>query len=136
VLARLNGIDGVESISASVGNPEGTLVRVSLRPGADNAKIAAEVQRVFSETVKDRSAVPLTRPAAALALQEKEWLNPKQLADIAVTDLGTPKGRAPVLLVALLLAAMVLVLGLFGWRYLRRRQADSSRPPPRLSLAP
>ena len=53
MLARLNGIDGVESSSASVGNPEGTLVRVSLRPGADSAKIAAEVQRVFSEAVKD-----------------------------------------------------------------------------------
>jgi hypothetical protein len=96
VLARLNGIDGVESSSASVGNPEGTLVRVSLRPGADSAKIAAEVKRVLSEAVKDRSPVPLTRPAIAAALQQKEWLDPKQLADLAVTDLGKSDGRAPV----------------------------------------
>ena len=123
MLARLNGIDGVESSSASVGNPEGTLVRVSLRPGADSAKIAAEVQRVFSEAVKDRTPVPLTRSAAAAALQQKEWLNPKQLADLAVTDLGTSEGRRSVLLGALLLGTIVLVLGLFGARHLRRRQA-------------
>jgi hypothetical protein len=136
VLARLNGIDGVESSSASVGNPEGALVRVSLRPGADRAKIAAEVQRLLSEAVKDRSPVPLTSPAAAAALQQKEWLNPEQLADLAATDLSTSEGRAPVLLVALLLGAVVVVLGLFGWRHLRLRQAGSSRPRPRLSLAP
>src|SRR5215472_17336872 len=82
------------------------------------------------------SPVPLTSPAAAAALQLKEWLDPQQLADLAATDLGTSEGRAPVLLVALLLGAMVVVLGLFGWRHLRRRQAGSSRPRPRLSLAP
>jgi hypothetical protein len=136
VLARLNGIDGVESSFASVGNPEGTLVRVSLRPGADSAKVAAEVQRVLSEGVKDRSPVPLTRPAAAVALEQKEWLNPKQLADLAGTNLPTSEGRSTLLLVGLLLAAMVLVLGLFGWRHLRRRQAESSRPRPRLSVEP
>jgi len=136
VLARLNGIDGVESSSASVGNPEGALVRVSLRAGADRAKIAAEVQRVLSEAVKDRSPVPLTSPAAVAALQQKEWLDPEQLADLAATDLRTSEGRAPVLLVALFLGAMVVVLGLFGWRHLRRRQTGSSRPRPRLSLAP
>ena len=116
MLARLNGIDGVESSLASVGNPEGTLVRVSVRPGADSAKIAAQVQRVLSEAVKDRSPVSLPRQAAAAALQQKEWLNPKQLADLAVTDLGTSESRTPVLLVVLLLGAIVLVLGLIGWR--------------------
>jgi hypothetical protein len=136
VLARLNGIDGVESSSASVGNPEGSLVQVSLRPGADSAKIAAEVQRVLSEAIKDHSPAPLTRLAAAAALQQKEWLEPKQLADLAATDLGTSEGRAPVLLVALLLAAIVGVLGLFGWQHLRGRDAISSRPRPRLSSAP
>jgi hypothetical protein len=133
VLARLNGIDGVESSSASVGNPEGALVRVSVRPGADAAKVAAEVQRALSEGVKDRAPVPLTSQAAAAALQQKEWLDPKQLADLAATDLGTSAGRAPFLLVGLLLGAMVVVLGLFGWRRLRRRQAAASRPRPRLS---
>jgi hypothetical protein len=133
VLARLNEIDGVESSSASVGNPEGALVRVSVRPGADPARIAAEVQRVLSEAVKDRSPAPLTSQAAAAALQQKEWLDPKQLADLAATDLGTSEGRAPVLPAAVLLGAMVVVLGLSGWRHLRRRQAGSSRPRPRLS---
>ena len=136
MLARLNGIAGVESSSASVGNPGGALVRVSVRPGADPSKIAAEVQRVLSEAVKDRSPVQLTSPAAAAALRQKEWLDPKQLADLAATDLGTSGGRAPAPLVALLLGALVVVLGLVGWRHLRRRRAGSSRPRPRLSQSP
>jgi hypothetical protein len=135
-LARLNGIDGVEVSSASIGNPEGTLVRVSLRPGANGAKIAAEVQRVLSEAVQERFPAPLTHPAAAAAVQQKEWLNPKQLADLAAADLRTSEGRTPVLLAALLLGALVVVLGLFGWRHLRRRQAGTSRPRPSLSLTP
>lgn len=136
MLARLNAIDGVQNSSASVGNPEGTLVRVSLRPGANSAKIAAEVQRVLTEAVRDRSPVSLTRPADAAALQQKEWLDPQQLADLAATDVGASEGRAPVWLVALLVGALGVVLGLFGWRHLRRRHAGCSRPRPRLSVAP
>jgi hypothetical protein len=126
VLAQLNGIDGVESSSASVGNPEGALVRVSVRPGADPAKVAAEVQRVLSEAVKDRSPVQLTSRAATAALQQKEWLEPKQLADLAATASGTSEGRAPVLLVALLLGALVVVLGAFAWQHLRRRRLGAT----------
>jgi hypothetical protein len=121
VLARLNAIDGVESSTASVGNPEGSLVRVSLRPGANSAKIAVEVQRVLSEAVRDRSPVRLTSSTTTAALQQKEWLDPKQLADLAGTELGTSENRTPVLLVvAVLLGAVVVVLGFFGWRQLRR----------------
>ena len=119
-----------------MGNPGGALVRVSVRPGADLAKTTAEVQRVLSAAVKDRSPVQLTSRAAAAALQQKQWLDPKQLADLAATDLGTAEGRAPVLLVALLLGAMVVALGLFGWRLLRRRRAGSSLPRPHLSQSP
>jgi hypothetical protein len=136
VLARLNAIDGVESSSASIGNPEGSLVRVSLRPGANPAKIATEVQRILSEAVRDRSPVALTHPAATAALQQKEWLDPKQLADLADTELSTSDDRAPILIAALFLGALLVVLGLFGWRYLRHRRTGSSGPRPRLSVAP
>jgi hypothetical protein len=136
VLARLNAIDGVESSSASVGNPEGSLVRVSLRPGANPGKIAAEVQRVLREAVRERSPVALPHPAATAALQQKEWLDPKQLADLADTELSTSEDRAAVWIVALFLGALMVVLGLFGWRHLRRRQTGSSGPRPRLLAAP
>jgi hypothetical protein len=132
VLAQLNGIEGVESSTASVGNPEGSLVRVSLRPGANPAKIGAEVQRVLSEAVRDRSAVRVTHPGA---LQQREWLDPKQLTDLATTELTTSDGGAPVVLVALLLGALVVVLGLFGWRYLRGPRTSSSGSRSRLSVA-
>jgi hypothetical protein len=136
VLARLNAIDGVQSSSASVGNPEGGLVRVSLRPGANPAKTATEVQRVLSEVVRDRSPVALTQPAATAAVQQKEWLDPKQLANLAATELRTSDDPAPVWIAALLLGALLVVLGFFGWRHLRRRQTGSSGHRPRLSTAP
>ena len=133
MLARLGGIAGVQGISASVGNPEGALIGVSVRPGADPAKVAAEVRRVLSEALKERSPVQLTSPAADAALRQKQWLGPGQLADLAASDPGTPEGRAPVPLVALLLGAAVVVLGLLGWRHLRRRGDDPSRPRPGLA---
>ena len=136
MLARLTAIDGVESSTASVGNPEGSLVRVSLRPGANSAKIAAEVQRVLSEAVRDRSPIRLTYATTTAALQQKEWLDPKQLADLADTELSTSDDRAPILIAALFLGALMVVLVLFGWRHLRRRQTGSSGPRPRLSVAP
>jgi hypothetical protein len=136
VLARLNQVEGVQGSSASVGNPEGALVRVSVRPGADPAKTAAEVQRVLNEAVQDRSPVQLPGPAAAAALRQKEWLDSRQLADLAATGSGTSEDGAPILLAVLLLAGLVAGIALLGWRLLRRRRAGLSRPRARLSGSP
>jgi hypothetical protein len=133
-MARLNQIDGVQSSSASVGHPDGALVQVYVRPGADPARISEEVQRVLSEEIKDRSPEELTSRAAAAALQQKEWLDQGQLATLAATDPGTSEGGAPLLLVALLLLAVVV--GLLAWRHFRGRGADPSRPRPRFSQSP
>jgi hypothetical protein len=136
VLARLNQIDGVENSSASLGNQEGALVRVSVRPGADPAKVAAEVQRVLSEAVQDRSSVQLSSQAAAAALRQKEWLDPGRLAEVAATGSGTSEGRGSSLLAVLLVAGLVVALALVAWRRLWQRRAGSSRPQPGLAQAP
>ena len=135
MLARLNQIDGVQSSSASLETEGGALVRVDVRPGADPARIAADVRRTLSDAVKDRSPVQLSSQAAA-ALQQKEWLDQTQLAEVATTDAGTSEGRGPGLLAALLLAALVVALGLLAWRRLSSRRAGPSRPQPRLSQSP
>jgi hypothetical protein len=136
VLAQLNGIDGVESVSASVGNPEGALVRVTERPGADSAQIAEKVRRALREAITDRPPVQVSSRAAAAALREKEWLDPRQLGELAATDPGASEGRAPGLLVVLLLAALAVILGLLGWRHFRREKAGPSPLGPRLSPPP
>jgi len=126
VLAQLNEISGVQSTSASLGNPGGTLVQISVRPGADPAKVADAVQRIFRQTIKERSAVQLSSQSAAASLREKQWLNPTQLAEVAATGPATAVGRGRSLLGALLLAGIGVALGLLGWQHLRQRRAGSS----------
>jgi hypothetical protein len=133
VLARLNEIDGVQGSSASLETQGGALVRVSVRPGADPARVAAQVRRALSDAVKDRSPVQLSNQAAAAALRQNEWLDQTQLSEVAATDPGTSEGRGPGLLAALLLAGLVVALGLLAWRQLCYRRAGPSRPRPGLS---
>jgi hypothetical protein len=136
VLARLNQIDGVQSSSASLGNEGGALVLVSVRPGADAAKIAEEVQHVLRAEVKERPTVQLGERAAASAVQEKEWLDSGQLAEVAATEMPGSERRMPALLAALLLGCVVVGLGLLRWRYRGRgaaieKSATAVGSPPR-----
>jgi hypothetical protein len=123
VLAQLNQIGGVLSTAASLGNEGGSLIRVTLRPGADPATVAEQIRRVLSEAVRERPVEAVAGRAAA-ALQQKEWLDTNQLADIAASEMGG--SRRTRILLALLFAAIGVALCLLGWRYLRNRRADSS----------
>jgi hypothetical protein len=141
VLARLILVDDVESAVASLGIEGGNLVRVSLRPGADPAKVAAQVQRVLREEVPERTVelvagqvVPertvelVAGQAVTAALERNEWLDRGQLADIAAME-RDPSERRMTILLALLFAFICVVLCLLGLRYLRHRRADPAAPP-------
>jgi hypothetical protein len=127
VLARLNLIPGVETTSASLANPgnsESTqgsqgsaFIRVSLRSGADSKKVAEQIELILKEELREREVETVRGQVAVQALQQREWLDTSQLADIAAKDAGMPT------LVWLLLAAMIIALCLIGWRYLRQRRA-------------
>jgi hypothetical protein len=122
VLARLNQIDGVDSIFI---NEPDTLIRVSLRPDADPEKVAREVQRTLREQAGDPVTVRLGGEAAASALQGEKWHRKSQVAESAATEIPAAAGRAPAVPVALLLACIAVVLGLLWWWH-RRSQAVSS----------
>jgi hypothetical protein len=97
-------------------------------------RVAAAVQRVLNNEIKERASVRLDSELAATALRQREWLGGGQLAELVATEMVTPEvltsqRGAPALLVALLLGAVVVGLGLLGWRYLHRR----TRLQPRLS---
>jgi hypothetical protein len=128
VLARLNQIGGVQGTSGSIGHEGGALVQVSVRPGADADRVAAEVRRVLADAVRDRSPVQLGGREAAAALRQKEWLDPGRLAEVAANDPGTTEGRGPALLAALLAAVLALALGLLALRRLRQRRAGGPLP--------
>jgi hypothetical protein len=119
VLARLDQIDGVES---SYANGSATMIRLSLRPGADPGKVARAVQRVLSEQVEDRVSVQLGGGVAAVALRREEWRDKSQVAEFAATETGTFPRRAPGLLAMLLLGCAAVGLSLIWWH--RRGRSD------------
>jgi hypothetical protein len=109
VLALLNGIDGVQSSSASLGDRP-ALIQVTLRPGADSAKVAEEVRRIMKNEVGDRSLMQVEGAVAASALQQEEWLEQGQIVSLAATE-----GRLGYLLASLIVSGLILALTLLYW---------------------
>jgi hypothetical protein len=116
VLARLDQLDGVE---CSFVNESGTLIRLSLRPEADPAKVAEGVRRILRQAGEDgvpgppgREASPLGEAAAAAALLEEQWRDRTQeVAALAATDPLTSVRLA----LALLLVCVVVALRFLWW---------------------
>jgi hypothetical protein len=130
VLTRLNQIDGVESSSA---NESGSLVRLCLRPGADSAKVAAQVRRILDEETREHVPVPpgegtapLGGQSAVEALQKEQWRDSAQIAQQTAAEKPAPGRRRPLLLLALLLVGAIAGLTLLWWCIHRR--AEPSRP--------
>jgi len=125
VLARLGQIDGVEG---SYANESGTLIRLSLRPGADPERVATEARRILSEQVEDRTAVRLDGAAAGAALRREEWRDQRRVAqglaaETQAAEVRTSEGnRLRGVLLALLLAGIAVVL----WLLRRHRQAAAA----------
>jgi hypothetical protein len=122
VLAYTDQIDGVGS---SFANESGTMIRLTLRPGADPRKVAGAVRRVLREQTEDLVPVPLGDGAAAAALQREEWRDKSQIAELAAMETGTDVHRTPRMLVALFLGWVAVGLGLLWWRHRRRLAADA-----------
>jgi hypothetical protein len=124
VLTRLNQIAGVEG---SATNESGMLLRLSLRPDADPAKVAQEARRALSDHGDDRVPVQLNGKTAAAALQQEDWKAHNADAEAESMTPETAKlvggaGGASWLL-AILLACAALALLLLWWRH-HRRLAD------------
>jgi uncharacterized protein HemX len=124
VLARLNQIVGVEY---SFVNASGTLIRLSLLPGADPDRVAEEAQRVLNEQVEDGVPEQLSGAAASAPLHGEEWQDTHRLAELAATQMGFEVSHGPWLLLALLLACVAAGLGLLWWWRRRHRRAELQR---------
>jgi hypothetical protein len=125
VLARLDQINGIAS---SFVNESGTLIRLSLRPGADAGKIARVVQHVVSAHVADRVPVQLGSRVAATMLQREIWQDQSQTAELAATEMRGSVLGAPGLLAGVLLACVLIGIGLVCWRYRTRSQSGRVDP--------
>jgi hypothetical protein len=133
VLARLSQIDGVENCFA---NEPGSLVGLSLRPGADPRKVAREAQHVLNEEAKERGAAPpraeeaapLTGHAASAALRAERWLDRDEVARQAA-EIAAAEGQAPPRRLLWLLLALVPLFAALWWRTTRRGERRGSSPP-------
>jgi predicted outer membrane lipoprotein len=117
-LARLKQIAGVD---ASAMNESGTLLRLSLQPDADAAKVAQEARRTLSEHGDERVPVYLDGKTAATALQRQDWKEASDTqSESTTTETAKPEGGSSWLL-AILLACAALAVLLLWWRHHSRR---------------
>jgi hypothetical protein len=131
VLALLDQIDGVER---SFANESGTLIQLSLRPGADPQRAVAAASHVLRQQVEDRIALPLSPTEGAAALQREEWRNENQPTTSSVAATMAPKvsppggqpGPRPVrrALLGLLLGCLAVGLWLL-WRWHRNARVTA-----------
>jgi hypothetical protein len=137
VLARLEEIDGVASCST---NASGTFILVSLRPGADPARVAERARNLVRILAHDRVGILMPKNSAASAYWGTTWRNSREVAEQAtLMERQRAAARASVLpwIVVLLLAE--LALGYWIYWVLRQEaclaQAELGGTPP-LPLPP
>jgi hypothetical protein len=138
VLARLNQLTGVE---ASFTNASGTLIRLSLQPGADPGRVAVEASRALRAQTRDYAGVRLGGGTAATALRAEDWQDAGQVAKGLTAGTRTDPTQTDPLqaaeagpqecpgLLAVLLACAAVGLWLL-WRRYRKAPAagETSRP--------
>jgi hypothetical protein len=124
VLAQLTQIDGVEN---SFTDEDSTLIRVTLRPSADPAKVAREAQAILSARVADRAPVRLGRKALVAALPGKSWWDKSRIAESLAAKTAATGGPPSRGIAGLLWLCLAVVLGLVGW-WQRRRLAAALLP--------
>lgn len=84
VLGSLDKIDGVE---ASFANYTGTMVRISVTPGADRDAVAGRVRKVLTEG--ERKAVPLAGEEFQRALDREEWRGAGRIGELSAIEFHT-----------------------------------------------
>jgi len=119
----MDEIDGVQSSSS---NRSGALLKLALKPGANPAKVAQEVERVLTAKLEDRVPVSLAGDVAVAAAEGQEWWNHSQVADLVAAAAVAPTVRQPsIALPLLLLWWLIVALGLCWWQ--RRRMLAAIR---------
>jgi hypothetical protein len=84
VLARLDQIDGVER---SYANRTGTLIRVSVAPGADRNRVAGEVLKALGEG--NRNVSRLADSELGRALEKEEWRDASRVRELSAIEYRT-----------------------------------------------
>jgi hypothetical protein len=109
-------------VSCSCANESGTLILLTLRPGADPKRVAEEANRALRGQARDRVGVILQGDSAAAALRGEQWRSPDQVAETLTAGTRLPRSRAAMFLLfwALLLACLTDGL-LIAWLLRRER---------------
>lgn len=81
MLERLDKIDGVE---VSAANHTGTMIRITVRGGADREKAAVAVQKDLA--ADERNPTRLTGDGLTKALKDEEWRDIARIGQLSATE--------------------------------------------------
>jgi hypothetical protein len=80
----LSGLDKLDGVAGSSANYTGTLVRVTLAPGADRAKVEAAARKALAEDAGE--AVPLTGGDLRRALDQEHWRGASRIGELSAVE--------------------------------------------------
>jgi hypothetical protein len=113
-------LDKVGGVERSFANYTGTLIRLSLRSGADPEKVAEEARRILGEETHEGSAIRLPTDESGHALQTEEWRDVTRIGELSSKEFRTLVFRAS-LAVAAVLGVIAIWVARRRWRAMNQR---------------
>jgi hypothetical protein len=80
----LTGLDKLEGVTGSSANYTGTLVRITVAPGADRAKVEAAARKALAEDAGE--AVPLTGDDLRQSLEREHWRGASRIGELSAIE--------------------------------------------------
>lgn len=112
VLAQANQLPGV---SAGYANESGNLVRLTLQPGADAARIAAAAEGLLKKHVPDRTPVRLDAPGSAARIPADQWRDRDLVTKLAALEAERTEPNTSGLWAGLLLVFLAAAFSFVIW---------------------
>jgi hypothetical protein len=108
----------MEGVERSFANRSGTLIRLTLKPGADAEHVTTEATKQLAGREGNQNAARLSDERATAAVQSEEWRDATRIRELSTIEYRTLWQRA---IIATILIGVTIGGTACWWRASRRR---------------